>query len=248
MSVKDYHAYGEDLEKLLLLRGSPISVKMLKKEEDIPEGAIRPKKDRGYHLAQCQAFAMSRRQKETVAMLKEDHWCFAPLMAYGLVEDPNDEFVNSTTSFPCFELGRYIGMVTAPLKTATFEPDMVLVYAEPGQVRKLLMAVKFGDKSLVNSVFDPIDSCAYSVVPVIENGEYRITIPDPGEYARAAARDDELIFSIPEEKLEGIVSTLKQMKEREGGGPAFDNIEMRPDFPRPDFYKRLFKTWGLDTE
>jgi uncharacterized protein (DUF169 family) len=222
MSVNDYHALGEELERLLLLRGSPIAVKMLKKEEDIPEEAIRPKKDRGHHLAQCQAFAMSRRQGETVAMLKEDHWCFAPLMAYGLV--------------------------TAPLKKASFEPDMVLVYAEPGQVRKLLMAVKFGDKSLVTSVFDPIDSCVWAVVPVIESGEYRITIPDPGEYARAATRDDMLIFSIPKDKLDTIVSSLKRIEERERKGPAFHQIEMRPDFPQPEFYQRLFKTWGLDTE
>lgn len=248
MSVNDYHAFGEELERLLLLRGSPIAVKMLEKEGDIPEEAIRPKKDRGHHLAQCQAFAMSRREGETVAMLKEDHWCFAPLMAYGLVEDPQDEFVSSMTSFPCFELGRYIGMVTAPLKKAAFEPDMVLVYAEPGQVRKLLMAVKFGDKSLVNSVFDPIDSCVWAVVPVIESGEYRITIPDPGEYARAATRDDMLIFSIPKDKLDTIVSSLKLIEERERKGPAFHQIEMRPDFPQPEFYQRLFKKWGLDTE
>ena len=43
---------------------------MLEKEEDIPEGAFRPKRDKGIHLAQCQAFAMSRRDGITVAMLK----------------------------------------------------------------------------------------------------------------------------------------------------------------------------------
>ena len=57
-TLKEYNSYGEDLERLLRLRTSPIAVKMLEKEEDIPEGAIRPKKDRGYHLAKCQAFAM----------------------------------------------------------------------------------------------------------------------------------------------------------------------------------------------
>jgi uncharacterized protein (DUF169 family) len=169
-------------------------------------------------------------------------------MAYGLVEDPDDEFVKATTSFPCFEFGKYIGMVTAPLKTAAYEPDMVLLYAEPGQVRQLLMAVKFGDKSLVTSVFDPIDSCAYAVVPVIEKGEYRITIPDPGEHARAASGDDEIIFSIPKAKMSVIVSSLKQMQEQMNQAKSFENIELRPDFPRPDFYIRLFKKWGLDTE
>jgi len=57
-TLSEFNRYGEDLERLLILRTSPIAVKMLEKEADIPEGAIRPKKDRGYHIAQCQAFAM----------------------------------------------------------------------------------------------------------------------------------------------------------------------------------------------
>ena len=75
-TLTDLNRLGEELERMLILRTSPIAVKMLEKEADIPEGAIRPKKDRGYHIAQCQAFAMSRRQKATVAMLKEDNWCY----------------------------------------------------------------------------------------------------------------------------------------------------------------------------
>jgi uncharacterized protein (DUF169 family) len=87
---KEYNNYGEELEKLLMLRTSPIAVKMLEKEEDIPEGAVRPMKDYGYHIAQCQAFAMSRRgRKATIAMLKEDNWC-PPVSAYGLAE-PREE-------------------------------------------------------------------------------------------------------------------------------------------------------------
>ena len=84
-TLNEFNNFGEELEKLLLLRTSPIAIKFLEKEEDIPEGAIRPKRDQGVHLAQCQAFALSRRKRQTVAMLKEDNWCWAPLIGYGLV-------------------------------------------------------------------------------------------------------------------------------------------------------------------
>ena len=77
----EFNRYGEELEASLILRSSPIAVKMLQEEADVPEGAIRPARDRGYHLAQCQAFAMSRREGTTVAMLKEDHWCPSAVMA-----------------------------------------------------------------------------------------------------------------------------------------------------------------------
>ena len=247
-TFSDYNRYGEEIERVLKLKTSPIAVKMLERESDIPEGALRPKKDKGYHLAQCQAFAMSRRQGATVAMLKEDHWCWAPLMAYGLVEDPHDSFVDAVSSFPRFEYGKYIGMVTAPLKTAKFEPDAVLIYSTPAQLRDLLMITKFQEKANIKSEFDPIDSCAYSTVPAIKDDQYRITIPDPGEYARAFAADDEIILSIPKSKLEGFVEGLKRMTRTRQNQDEWANVIMRPDFPRPDFYKALFKKWGLDTE
>ena len=245
---KEYNNYGEELEKLLMLRTSPIAVKMLEKEEDIPEGAIRPKRDRGYHLAQCQAFAMTRRQGMTIAMLKEDHWCWAPLLAYGLVEDPHDSFVDSHASFPRFEYHKYIGMLTGPLKSANFEPDMVLVYSNTAQLREMIIVPKFQDNTLVTSEFDPIDSCVYSVVPVITSGQYRITLPDPGEFSRAFAGDDEIIFSIPTDKLAGIVEGVKRSAQMKRNAEDWSHILLRPDFPRPDFYIDLFRKWGLDVE
>ena len=87
-ALDEFHQYGEDLEKQLILRTSPFAIKMLEKEADIPKEAFRPKKDKGCHLAQCQAFALSRREGKTVAMLKEDHWCPTALMAYGHVPQP----------------------------------------------------------------------------------------------------------------------------------------------------------------
>lgn len=246
-TIKEYNDYGEDLVRLLLLRTSPIAVKMLEKESDIPEGAVRPLKDRGGHIAQCQAFALSRRKRETIAMLKEDSWCWAPLMGYGLVEDPHDAFVDAHTDFPCFPYGKYIGIVSAPLETANFEPDLVLVYSNTAQLRHMLMAVKYQGFPRVPSEFDPIDSCVYSVVPVIENGQFRITLPDPGDFERAAAGDDEIIFSIPRDKIGLVVDGLKQPDDMKRGF-RHAAIEMQPDFPRPDFYIELFKKWGLDVE
>jgi len=242
-TVKQYNSYGEELEKLLLLRTSPIAVKMLEKEEDIPKEAIRPKRDRGYHLAQCQAFAMTRRQRETIAMLKEDNWCWAPLIGYGLVEHieghpdlpliyivENMEAARKVAkNFPRFEYGKYIGIVSAPLKAASFEPDLVLVYSNTAQLRSMLLAVKYTEGHLVKSEFDPIDSCVYSTVPVILNGQYRITLPDPGEYERAMAEEGEIIFSVPPAKMEELISGLRFFEERKMGYTHL-NMEMRPDF------------------
>jgi len=255
--IERYNRCGEELERLLMLRTSPVAIKMLKTEADIPEGAVRPMRDYGYHLAQCQAFALSRRKKTTVAMLKEDSWCWTPLPRYGmteLIEEYNtfpmfaetQEAADSLAkAFPCLDYGTYIGIVSAPLGTAGFEPDVVLIYANAAQVRCMLFSVKYKEGALVTSYFDPIGSCVYSIVPVLKTGDYRITVPDPGEYERSAAGDDELIFSVPGDKVESFVSGLKHFDENNQGYRHFA-VDMRPDFPQPDFYKKIFQMWGLD--
>jgi len=260
-TIQQYNDYGETLEKSLILRTSPIAVKMIEKESDIPKGAIRPKRDRGYHLAQCQAFAMTRRQGTTIAMLKEDNWCWAPLIGYGLVKPFDEDTISYNIfmvsdmaaarrvmqNFPRLEYEKYIGIVSAPLKTANFLPDLVLIYCKPAQLRSMLMATKYKEGFLVTSQFDPIDSCVYSVVPVISNGKYQITLPDPGEYERAMAGEDEIIFSVPRDKMEELISGLKHFEQRK---LSYTDLAMQitPDFHRPDFYRQLFKMWGLDIE
>jgi uncharacterized protein (DUF169 family) len=243
-TVKDFNRYGEELENLLGLHTSPIAVKMLEKEEDIPEGAIRPKKDRSYHLAQCQAFGMSRRDRATVAMLKEDNWCPGAVIAYGLVPKGDDPAARAQNTGDSFEHGKYIGILTAPLKKAAFEPDVVIIYCDTNQLRIMLLSLKMEDRPLVKSNFFPF-SCSNSVVPVMLNSEYWINLPDPGEYTRALTIAGEMMFSVPRDKLAGLVENLGQF-DRSESGFAHEQMMMRPDFPQPELYKRVFEAWGME--
>jgi uncharacterized protein (DUF169 family) len=258
-TIAEFNSYGEELEKLLMLRTSPIAVKMLEREADIPKEAIRPKRYRGQHLAQCQVFALTRRKGETIAMLKEDNWCWAPLIGYGLVPPFDEKTISPMIyivenmdaakkvfkTFPRFDEGKYIGILTAPLKMASFKPDLVLIYSNTAQLRSLLLAIKYKGGELVKSEFDPIDSCVYSVVPTIKSGEYRITLPDPGEYERAMTGEDEIILSVPPAKMDEMMAGLKFFEEMKMGYRHF-SMQMTPDFPQPPFYEELFKKWGLD--
>ena len=143
-AVSEFNRYAEELEARLLLKTSPIAIKMLRTEADIPKGAMRPRKDTGSHLDLCQGFAMSRRERAVVAMLKEDHWCYVPVIAHGLAEPP-DYFLEGNMDFPArvadqqaaknlaknsprLDYGKYIGIVSAPLRKADFQPDLVAIY------------------------------------------------------------------------------------------------------------------------
>ncbi len=245
-TLKEFNGYGEELERLLGLHTSPIAVKMLEKEEDIPADALRPKKDRGHHYAQCQAFALSRRDRVTVAMLKEDNWCPGPVIVYGLVPKPDDPAARVQNPYVCFEYGKYIGILTAPLAKATFEPDVVIIYCDTNQLRIILLSLKNEDRPLVKTNLFPF-SCASSVVDTMLNNEYWVNLPDPGEYARALTIAGEMMFSVPVGKFAELTEGLREFDKNESGF-AHEQMMMRPDFPQPDLYKHVFESWGMDHE
>jgi uncharacterized protein (DUF169 family) len=243
-ALNEFNKYGEDLETSLLVRTSPIAVKMIEKETDIPREAFRPKKNGGYHIAQCQAFGMSRREGKTVAMLKEDHWCPTAITAYGMA-GTTSSMAKLGESYQSFEAGKYIGVLTAPLKKASFAPDVVLIYLNPAQLRGLLTPMMFGGASQINTyLFLP--SCSHCVVDPMKTGNYCLVLPDPGEYQRALTAEEEMIFAVPKEKLPGLMASLKS------GGRLYSfrdqYMSMHPDFEQPPFYKQMFKDWGLDSK
>jgi uncharacterized protein (DUF169 family) len=242
--LSEFNRYGEELERLLLLRTSPLAVKMLKSEKDIPAGAIRPFKDQGIHIAQCQAFAMSRRRRESIAVLKEDNWCFAALIAYGLVDKPKDPELQLFVDFPTFERDEYAGIVSAPLKSANFEPDVVVIYSNTAQLRNMLMPMHFGnEESMVDCHFFP-PACAYQIVPVMRSGKLMVTLPDPGDYRRALATEDEIVLSVPAERMGKMVEGVRELEKGEFSYARAD-MHMLHDFPQPEFYQMLFKRWGM---
>jgi uncharacterized protein (DUF169 family) len=240
-----FKKYGEELETALLLRTSPVAVKMLEKEADIPKEAFHPKKDGGCHIAQCQAFGMSRREGKTVAMLKEDHWCPTAMMAYGMAGTP-PSMAKLGESYQSFEVGKYIGALTAPLKRASFTPDVVLIYLNPAQLRGLLMPMMMGGASPINTHL-LLPSCAHCVVDPMKTGQYTLVLPDPGEYQRALTSEEEMIFAVPNGKMAGLMASLKP------GGRLYSfrdqqYMSMHPDFEQPQFYKDLFNGWGLGSK
>lgn len=259
--LADLNKCGEELEMRLQLRTSPIAVKMLEKEKDIPKGAIRPKRDIGLHLGLCQAFAKSRRERVTVAMLKEDNWCYVPVIALGLAKPP-DFFLKGYTDFPervadlraaknlaktspRLERGKYIGVVSAPLRAAPFKPDLVVIYCNSAQLRCLLTGMKYKMGYVVTSRLEPGGACVQSTVPVLQSGDCQVTIPCGGDRKRALAQDDELIFSIPTNRLKDLLLGLRHFDEIGFGYVQFAP-DMRPEYPLPELYVKVGRMLGME--
>jgi len=187
------HDQARDLERLLRLQSMPIALKMVTAEKEIPGNALRPMKDRGHHLSFCQALAWTRRKGLTIAETREDMWCFEPVVGLGFVKAPQ-QFLNGHNRYPGsarnlaagatwaqnmprFDYPQYRAVVTAPLETTTFEPDIFLLYGSPAVMTQIMMAKNWLDGKDIETTMTGHAACLYYVVPAIKNGQWRMSIP-----------------------------------------------------------------------
>jgi len=77
---------------------------------------------------------------------------------------------NIYANYDCFEYGKCIGILTAPLRTAAYDPDVVIVYSDKNQLRNMLLSLKEEEVTMIKSNFFPF-SCAYSVTSPILKGD-----------------------------------------------------------------------------
>jgi len=254
----DLQEFEKYFEEYVRPKYFPLAVKLLKSEEDIPKEAVRPKRDLENRLSLCQAYGISRRGGEVIAMLKEDMWCPEAIICYGLVEPPSyflkgfmhektDCFKNLETaknyanSLPRFKVGEYIGVVSAPLMKATFSPDLIIAYCNPAQITKLVYsaAYKTGYGVSSSSLFG--GACIRSVVPAMKTKEYQVTVPCGGDRIWGLTQDDELIFTIPSEKMEDLIEGLEGTAKRY---PV--NFVVKPKHEIHEGYLQTLKLLGLD--
>ena len=101
-------------------------------------------------------------------------------MAYGLVDqriaDQYPELKDEVRKIPLIEYGKYVGIVSAPLRTANFAPDIVLIYSNNAQLNGMLHALSFSGEGMIKSPLYAIASCAFSVVPAL-SGQFSLRCP-----------------------------------------------------------------------
>lgn len=263
MTIQEMQEAVKYIVSSLHLSLHPQAVKMLENESQVPESALRPRRDKGRHMALCQALALTKREGRTVWFRKEDHWCWNPLIGLGHVVcepgmpsfeevsrnlgiDDLDKARDFFAAFPKLEPGRYEGMLMAPAGQADFEPDVILINCDNNyQLRALIWGVKNQTGKMLSSQFDAIDSCIHSIVTPMKTGNYAITIPDPGDQERALTGANEIIFSIPLPRLAEAAAGLREIDALGVGYRGMKPI-MQYDFPRPPFYNELFRLWDLD--
>jgi uncharacterized protein (DUF169 family) len=259
--MNKYSTASKLLTETLPLSHSPIAIKIAEEETEIPENCFRPYRDKKERYAFCQIVTMVKENHITVALGKEDHWCWKPLIGLGLVDiEPGSEAyrialknngvketelsAENFNEFPRLPRKDSRVILVGPLDSCEFEPDVVLIYCdEVSQLRWLIGALKYRSGKRVSTELDYIDSCMWSILPTYISKQPRVTLPDPGEEDRAGCGKNEIILSVtPEMKLDA-----QKRRLRNDDGTTKMNAKMVPNFPRPQFYNKLFALWGLES-
>lgn len=243
---------GKDLSASIRPRSFPLGIKLLKPGEPFPEKVHFPVKDMGIKITLCQAFTMARLYGQTIGMTREDAvFCPGPLLwAWEEMGDENDllnfwvkdlpffeypELGRKTLdSLPRFNKGEVAGVVISPLEWTRVEPDVIMVYANPAQVMRLVHGTIFKQGGVISSSFTGLAaSCAEGVIESYKKQVSRVVLPGAGDRVVAMDQDDELIFTLPASKLEELVDGVKVRHGTLGGQryPIPFNVRFQPAMP-----------------
>lgn len=217
--------YDNRLNQYLRLNSFPVAVKFLKTWDEAPPKARRPAKDLNNRFTTCQAISMSRRYGWVLALGREDSSCVLGSMALGLDRrlphytegnlcvDLYTENLEagrlSEDSVPRLPEGEHVGVVTAPLNRAAFEPASVIIYGNSAQIMRLGQAVLWKRGGTMNSAFRGRIDCADLAIAPHITGEAQMIVPCTGDRIFGQVQDHEVAFSFPYAMMEEILAGLE---------------------------------------
>jgi uncharacterized protein (DUF169 family) len=148
----------------------------------------------------------------------------------------------SVQSVPHFKVGKYMGIISAPLEKCSFEPDMFIMYVNPYRLTHILVAKDLIDGVHIDYTLSGHVACVWAVVPVIQNRKCWVASPCRGDRGFAMTQSDELIFSAPIEMLGDFVNAFKYLEEH--NQIPFE-LELHPERKLKDGYADIGRTMGI---
>jgi uncharacterized protein (DUF169 family) len=225
----------------------PLAVKMLGPGEAVPEGAKNPVRDFGVAFSLCQAMALSRKEGVTIVLDKNSQSCPIALAGLGLVKP--EEFLSGkfvlapvnqsaearqkmVASLPRFPFGRYQRVLISPIKTAGFDPDVIVFYGSGAQVMRMIQAAVFSSGKALTSTATGSGGCLLPIVGSMLEGECKYIVPGNGDRRLGLVADGELAFGMPRERFEEVIQGLKLSSEGKQTYPISPGyLKMEYQFP-----------------
>jgi len=246
----------KEFEKYLRLQSPPLALRMLRPGEEAPEKCRKPFEHLKIKVNICQGFSMARKYGWTVRMGAEDMACPPGTALFGFFKDT--EYFDAGNmavptyapdleagaalekEFPRFEHGEYEAILVAPMGRAAFEPDMLIFYAQPAQVMRLIHGAVYESGGGLNSWGQCRFGCS-TVISVLQNGECTYSVPGNGDRVFAGVQDTEMCFYMPMARAEGVAAGLAANHKGGTRYPVPAYLMYQANFPKN--YSRQMEIW-----
>ena len=215
--------YCEAIESKIKLDAKPVAMKLLKTEDELPEG-IELIDEKIRHCEMVRKASLGDKFYSTI----EQQLCLGGAGAIGLRDMPeklaNGEKYFSLGRFQDLETSKKLtselsivkdihwGIIYAPLDEADFEADVVEIITELVGGMKLAQSIVYETGEKINPSFAGIQSlCGDAFAnPYIEKG-VNFTLGCDGSRKAADIKDNEMTVGISKEKLEDVISGLESI-------------------------------------
>lgn len=245
MDVVTLNKIGEDFARLLRVRTIPVGINFFKSVEDIPESFKIIKKKRPF----CSIVGLARYYEIPVAISEKDigGMCGGFDGPFGLsqrdfgmenklvgyfgetVEDVNGIFADMVSVNE-----KYVAFGIAPITTMDIIPQLVMIWGNPAQMSTLAYAHTWhsGGKRVELATNGHGGSCYEAlVVPFVKN-KVTLALADAGDRRHGYASDDDMILSVPIDRLERLYDGFLKNQHTRHAMPTIYNFDDLP-FPIP---------------
>ncbi len=221
--LKGYGDLSQRIKDKLGLKKSPVAIKLLLNEDDLPKGILKIDEN----LRHCE-MVQKAAQGDIFYATAEEQACKGGAGALGLMEPP--EKVKSGEMY--YSLGRFSSLgsakrtvdaipkidpimkaiIYAPLETSSFNPDVVVIICNPKQAMQLAQAMVYTLGGRFEADFAGIQSiCADAVAGPYTTKRPNITLGCSGSRKFANIKPDEIIVGINGENIGCVVNALEAL-------------------------------------
>jgi|GEM_PF-6491 len=225
---KDWEKIIRRLELLMRLKSFPVAFKMLEQKDALEK--IPFLRRLTHKVTLCQLITLARNFDWTVGAELPDFVSPVCPSILGLTEVPEicrDGTFRSIVwvktradarryeaAIPRLPLGRYAAVALAPLVYNPFEPDLVLIYANPAQMMLLINSLQFEDYEVMQFYCVGESSCSDAIARCYLTGKPALTIPCYGERRYGHAQDEDLVMAVPAELMEKALRGMEALYRR----------------------------------
>ncbi|MBD3216018.1 MAG: hypothetical protein GF311_25625 [Candidatus Lokiarchaeota archaeon] len=226
-NVEEYQKIGRELIEKLKINTYPIAIKLIEEGEEVSSNALHPLEVFGREIPACLSYTWCRRSGFSFFLTGKDIAC-KPIsihhFGFEKVKDPEIVFeawekkagykknknaeISSRESDATLNFGEFKGLVISPLNRSIIIPDLVLIYCTPLILSHLILSATYNGDT-IKSYFNGMESsCKEGVVRTFRTDQCQVVSPGMGDRVLAGVQDHEMIFSIPESKLNEVNGNL----------------------------------------